>query len=78
MSDLGESAAWGLLIGSSLLAGAAVAAAVKLPARWAAMLTAFGGGILFAAVALELVPEADDEAGPGLTAIGLVVGRSST
>jgi zinc transporter, ZIP family len=74
MSDLGESAAWGLLIGASLLAGAAVAAGVRLPARWAAMLTAFGGGILFAAVALELVPDADDEAGPGLTAVGLAVG----
>jgi ZIP family zinc transporter len=38
------------------------------------VLTAFGGGVLFAAVALELVPEADAEAGAGLTAAGLLAG----
>jgi zinc transporter, ZIP family len=37
-------------------------------------LTAFGGGILLAAVALELVPEADREAGVGLTVFGLIAG----
>ncbi|MGI8804264.1 MAG: ZIP family metal transporter [Thermoleophilaceae bacterium] len=74
MSDLGASTGWGLLIGASLLAGALVAAGVRLPKKAAATLTAFGGGILFAAVALELVPEADAEAGPGLTALGLIAG----
>lgn len=74
MSDLGASTGWGLLIGASLLAGALVAAGVSLPRKVAAVLTAFGGGILFAAVALELVPEADAEAGPGLTALGLIAG----
>jgi ZIP family zinc transporter len=38
------------------------------------MVTAFGGGILFAAVALELVPEADAGAGTPLTAVGLLGG----
>jgi ZIP family zinc transporter len=38
------------------------------------MITAFGGGILLVAVALELVPEADAGAGPGLTAAGLLAG----
>ncbi len=74
MTDLGASAGWGLLIGASLLVGAIVAAGVSLPKRWAATLTAFGGGVLLAAVALELVPEADAEAGPGLTAVGLISG----
>jgi ZIP family zinc transporter len=74
MGDLGTSAGWGLVIGGSLLVGAVVAAGVSLPRRWAATLTAFGGGILFAAVALELVPEADAEAGPALTAGGLIAG----
>lgn len=74
MSGLGASIGWGLLIGASLLAGALLAAAIKLPARVAAVLTAFGGGILFAAVALELVPEADREAGVPLTVIGLLAG----
>ena len=40
----------------------------------AATLTAFGGGILFSAIALELVPEADREAGTALTALGLLAG----
>ena len=50
-----------------LVVGAVVAAALSLPQRWAATLTAFGGGILLAAVALELVPDADAGAGKGLT-----------
>ena len=74
MENLGDSAAWGLAIGASLLAGAVAAAALELPERVAATLTAFGGGILLAAIALELVPEADAQAGPGLTAAGLVAG----
>ena len=74
MTGLGASIGWGLLIGASLLAGAVVAAVAKLPDRVAALLTAFGGGILFAAVALELVPEADREAGAPLTVVGLLVG----
>jgi zinc transporter, ZIP family len=72
--DLGSSVGWGLAIGASLLAGAAAAAVLRLPAKVAATLTAFGGGILFSAVALELVPEADDEAGATLTALGLLAG----
>jgi ZIP family zinc transporter len=47
---------------------------LRLPERLAAMITAFGGGILLVAVALELVPEADAGAGPGLTAAGLLAG----
>jgi ZIP family zinc transporter len=57
-----------------LLAGAVAAAALRLPPRAAAALTAFGGGVLFAAIALELVPEADREAGVALTAAGLAAG----
>ena len=74
MAGLGASIGWGLLIGASLLAGALVAAVTSLPPRVAAVLTAFGGGILFAAVALELVPEADREAGVPLTVLGLLGG----
>jgi ZIP family zinc transporter len=74
MENLGASLGWGLVIGASLLAGALAAAAIRVPARAAATLTAFGGGILLAAVALELVPEADREAGVGLTVFGLIAG----
>jgi ZIP family zinc transporter len=74
LSELGEASAWGALVGLSLLAGAGAAAVVRLPERVAATLTALGGGILLSAVALELVPEADAEAGPALTAAGLIAG----
>ena len=74
MEDLGASLGWGLVVGASLLAGAVAAAFLALPNRAAATLTAFGGGILLAAVALELVPEADREAGSALTAAGLLAG----
>jgi ZIP family zinc transporter len=47
---------------------------LRLPSRLAALVTAFGGGVLFAAIALELVPEADTRAGTALTAAGLVAG----
>ena len=74
MENLGTAAVWGLAIGASLVAGALAAALVRLPSKLAAALTAFGGGILLAAVALELVPEADGEAGSALTALGLLAG----
>jgi zinc transporter, ZIP family len=74
MSNLAAAAGWGLVVAASLLLGALGAVMWQLPARVAALLTAFGGGILFAAVALELVPDADDGAGPELTAAGLLAG----
>lgn len=74
MENLGASAGWGLVVGASLLIGALAGAYLRLPQKLAAVLTAFGGGILLAAVALELVPEADREAGETLTALGLAAG----
>lgn len=74
MENFGASLGWGIAIGASLVLGAAVAALLQLPARVAAMVTAFGGGVLLAAVALELVPEADRDAGAALTAAGLLAG----
>ena len=74
MSNLGASAGWGGAVGASLVLGALAAAALRLPERAAAALTAFGGGILLAAVALELVPDADAAAGRALTAAGLLAG----
>lgn len=74
MENVGSSVVWGLVVGASLVLGAAAAALLRLPGRVAATLTAFGGGILLAAIALELVPEADRQAGAGLTAAGLLAG----
>jgi zinc transporter, ZIP family len=74
MGNLGATAGWGVVVAVSLLAGAVAAAALRLPPRVAALVTAFGGGVLLAAVALELVPEADEQAGRWVTAAGLLVG----
>jgi zinc transporter, ZIP family len=74
VENLGASLGWGLAVGGSLVAGALVAALFTLPGRVAAILTAFGGGLLFSAIAFELVPEADREAGRALTALGLLAG----
>ena len=74
MGNLGPSVVWGFAIGFSLVAGALVAARFRLPERVAATVTAFGGGVMLAAVALELVPDADAGAGIALTAIGLFAG----
>jgi zinc transporter, ZIP family len=74
MSSAGAALGWGLVVGGSLVAGALAAAVLQLPARAAATLTSFGGGVLLAAVALELVPEADAGAGAALTAAGLLAG----
>ncbi len=60
--NLGASALWGLAIGSSLVVGAVVAARTSLPPAVAEFATAFGGGLLLAAIALELVPAADEAA----------------
>ncbi len=74
MENFGASLAWGLVVGGSLFLGALTAALLRLPERVAATLTAFGGGILLAAIALALVPEADREAGAALTGVGLLAG----
>ena len=74
MENLAASLGWGVVVGASLVAGAAAAAVLTLPARVAALLTAFGGGVLLAAIAFELMPEADREAGVGLTIAGVLAG----
>lgn len=76
MTSLGSSAGWGLAVAASLTVGALVAARVELPERVAAPITAFGGGVLLAAVALELVPGADEAAGLWATAAGMLAGTA--
>src|SRR3954451_20532637 len=74
MSNFATSAGFGLLVAASLVAGALTAAGLELPSPLAAFVTAFGGGILLSAVALELVPAGGDGAGPWLPPIGLLAG----
>jgi zinc transporter, ZIP family len=66
---------WGLVAGSAFILGGALALRLKLSTRSVGLLTAFGAGALFAAVAYELVDEAGRLAdGSGRVAIGLIVG----
>lgn len=74
MDALVPSLGWGLALAASLLVGALAAVLLKLPETVAAVVTALGGGLLFAAVAFELVPEADREAGSAITAVCIVAG----
>ena len=53
-----EAALWGLVGASSLILGAAIAFVVDVPGRIQGLVLAFGAGILFGAVAYELVEDA--------------------
>jgi ZIP family zinc transporter len=74
MSNFGASIGWGLVVAASLVGGALAAVLLKLTPRAAALIASFGGGVLLAAIAIELVPEADANAGPLVTAGGLIAG----
>ena len=74
MNTLLESLAWGAGVSVPLLVGALAAAVLPLWERFATTLTTIGGGILIGALAFDLVPEAEEHAGAGLTAAGLCAG----
>lgn len=74
MSNLGPLVGWGGVVAASVAAGAVAAAVLRLPPRVAALVSSFAGGVLLAAVAFELVPDADERAGLWLTAVGLLAG----
>jgi ZIP family zinc transporter len=66
---------WGLVAGSAFILGGALALRLLLAPRSVGLLTAFGAGALFAAVAYELIDEAGLLAGgSGRVGIGLIVG----
>lgn len=66
--------AWGALIGAPLVLGALAGAFLPVWERVIATVTVFGGGVLLAALAFDLVPRAEREAGTWLTAAGVVAG----
>lgn len=76
-TSLGSSAGWGLTVAASLILGALVASRITLSERVAAPITAFGGGVLLAAVVLGLVPEADEQAGMGVTSMAMLLGTTA-
>src|ERR1043166_7922339 len=49
---------WGLVAGSALLVGAAIAYFAHVPRRWIAAVMAFGGGVLISALSFDLMDEA--------------------
>jgi zinc transporter, ZIP family len=69
-----EALAWGAGVSGPLLVGAVAAVVLPLWERFATTLTTIGGGILIGALAFDLVPEAEEHAGIGLTAAGLCAG----
>lgn len=72
---MGEAFLWGLLAASSLLFGAAVAAAHPPHRRTLGLVLGFGAGVLLSAASFELVEEAvETSAGSGGTALGLFTG----
>ncbi|MCT2061187.1 ZIP family metal transporter [Dietzia cinnamea] len=74
MPDWMAAGGTGLLAGSALLLGSAIAWWVTVPARLVAAVMAFGSGVLISALAFELVEEAMDRAGLPATALGFLVG----
>lgn len=67
---------WGLLGGSALVLGAALAYLVKLPKRVVAGIMAFGAGVLISALSFDLMDEALIRGGFLHTAAGFLVGAS--
>jgi ZIP family zinc transporter len=65
---------WGLLGGSALVLGAAIAWVAKLPQRLIAAIMAIGSGVLISAVAFDLMDEAFAKGGFDSTAVGFLTG----
>ena len=67
---------WGLVGGSALLIGAAIAWLARLPQRLIAAVMAIGSGVLISAVAFDLMDEAYAAGGFDSTALGFVGGAA--
>jgi ZIP family zinc transporter len=65
---------WGLLAGSSLIIGAAIAYFYAMSARMIAGIMALGSGVLTSAVAFDLMDEAYETGGFDSTSIGFLAG----
>jgi ZIP family zinc transporter len=65
---------WGLLSGSALVVGAALAYVPHVSQRMLAAITAFGAGVLISALSFELIEEAQERGGLWPTALGFLLG----
>jgi zinc transporter, ZIP family len=72
---MSEAFAWGVLASSSLVLGAAVALRFSIGLRTIGLIMGFGAGVLFSAIAFDLVEEAADKAeGHGAALAGIFAG----
>jgi ZIP family zinc transporter len=76
MSGILAAGLWGLLGGSALVLGAAIAWVATLPQRLIAGIMAIGSGVLISAVAFDLMDEAFEQGGFGATAAGFLAGAA--
>jgi zinc transporter, ZIP family len=67
---------WGLLSGSALVLGAAVAWFLRVPRRLIAAVMAFGSGVLISALSFELMDEAYRRGGFDATSLGFLGGAA--
>jgi ZIP family zinc transporter len=67
---------WGLLSGSALVLGAAIAYFVHLPQRLIAAVMAFGSGVLISALSFDLMDEAYRTGGILATSAGFLAGAA--
>lgn len=74
MPDWAAAGGAGLLAGSALLVGSAIAWMLAVPAKVVAVVMAFGSGVLISALAFDLVQEAVDQGGLLATAGGFLAG----
>src|SRR4051794_11956020 len=65
---------WGLIAGGVLVVGAAIAWFFTVPRLVVAAVMAFGAGVLFSALAFDLVDEAERQGGLTATVLGLAAG----
>ena len=72
-----QAALWGLLAGSALVLGAAIAWFARVPPRLVAAVMAFGSGVLVSALSFELMEEAFRSGGLDSTAIGFLAGAAA-
>jgi len=68
---------WGLAAGGTLVVGAAIAWFAHVPRVVVAGVMAFGSGVLFSALAFDLVDEAERSGGLTATVVGLLAGATA-
>ncbi len=77
MSGAVQAGLWGLLGGSALVLGAAIAYLADVPARLVAAVMAFGSGVLISALSFDLMEEAMESGGFAATAFGFLAGAAA-